>query len=381
MFLFFFGRDQVLSKLELTMVFKKEGVLFEKVYEEEKFVIIDFPRIPDFKKLISQLGGTVRIAKVYYGAEKLSEEFVDKLDFYFPKNFNYAVEGINLTVDEVNEVEGYIKKAIRQYKSKGVQKHATLSIVVPSNYFSWKLEEGFELFVLKIKNKYFFAQTLECTNPRQYEYKDNKRPVQKLTRGTSFRLAQMMVNCLDLGKGRTLVDPFCGIGTFLIEGMIAGYNVIGIDNEEEMIQASLRNIEWARKEFGLSTSYKLFTQNAQEAQFEADGCVFEPFMGPFMTKLPNKQRAIKVMQRLEELYLEVFENLNRSLKKFAPVVCVLPYLETQDGDIIQLSSRFFKGIKFDIASMYEHFQINNPIDYDTPAGSRIRRRIYLFKKQ
>lgn len=383
MYLFLFGRDHILSKIELASVLKKEEINFEKIYEADKFTVLDFEESPDFNYLISRLGGTVRIARVYHGSDNLTEEFIQKLDFYFPRNFNYTVEGLGLTEKEYSEVDGIIKKVIRNYKSKGVQKHPDQGFVDPSSYFSWRLDEGFELFVIKLNNKFFFAQTVSCSDPKQHAFKDNERPVQKFTRGTSFRLAQMMVNCLGLEEGSTIVDPFCGIGTFLIEGLIAGYNVIGIDNEKEMTDASQRNLKWAQKVFNLSREYKLITQDAQSADYRADGCVFEPFMGPFMTKLPNKQKAIKVIQMLENLYLDVFDNLYQNMTDNAPVVCVLPYLETSEGEAVQLSGKFFNRLKFHLVSkeeVAEQFDIRNPLEYDTPDGSRIRRRIYILRR-
>lgn len=384
MYLFVFGRDQKLSKLELATVLQRRGVEFEKVYEADKYVVIDFDTSLDFPDLISRLGGTVRIAKIYHGDEVINESFIETMDFYFPKSFNYVIENFGLSESEINQVDGIVKKSMRQYKSKGVQKRPDRDIADPSNYYSWRLDEGFELFALKLQNKYFFAQSIACADPSIYEKKDNKRPVQKFTRGTSFRLAQMMVNCLGLETGRTIVDPFCGIGTFLIEGMLAGYNVVGIDNEQEMTEASRHNISWARKEFKLDQRAEVITQDSRIADFKADGCVFEPYMGPFMTKLPNHSAAVKVMQGLEKLYTQVFENLYKSLNDPGRIVCILPYFQTSEGKEVHLSKDFFNTIGFKLVPNTELsslFSIENPIEYDTPDKARIRRRIYVFEKR
>ena len=74
---------------------------------------------------------------------------------------------------------------------------------------------------------------------------------------TSFRLVSIMINLLGQPKGKTIVDPFCGTGTFLIEGLIKNFNVVGIDNSKEMIEASNKNVSWAIKEFKLSSRYKI----------------------------------------------------------------------------------------------------------------------------
>lgn len=383
MYLFYFGRDKEISKLELLSVLSKFAYDYTVVNLSEDFLIIKFEIEPDVKELNERLAGTVRIAKFFHAEENFTGGFVEKMDFYFPKSYNFVINPVNIDENFVEQIEATLKKAGKQYKSRGIAKRPQDKLPSPANYYSWKLDEGFELFVLNLEGKYFYAQTLSCTDPKEFVFKDEKRPTQKFTRGTSFRLAKMMVNILDLPEGSTVVDPFCGIGTFLIEGLAAGYNMIGIDNEKEMIDASKKNIDWAIKniEGTQHLEFLLIDKDAQSASFRADACVFEPYMGPFLKEIPNDKKASKIITELENLYLQVFENLAENLSSGAPVVCILPFIKSNSGKVFELSDKFFRKINFSLINLSQKYQgmnIQNPIEYNTPDGSRIGRRLYYL---
>jgi len=59
------------------------------------------------------------------------------------------------------------------------------------------------------------------------------------------KLAQIMVNLGTKGKYDTILwDPFCGLGTTLIEALHAGHMMLqGSDLEKEMVSATQKNIE------------------------------------------------------------------------------------------------------------------------------------------
>ncbi|MBN1332027.1 hypothetical protein JW978_04045 [Candidatus Dojkabacteria bacterium] len=370
MHLVIYGRDAELGKIEFEKYCGSQSFAFSVAFEKGDYQVVEFGEDVDVKKLIKRLGGTVRIAEFFAASSEITEEQIEKLGFYFEKNFNYAISGVNCGEDELNQVRGILKKLQKKFKIRGVEKRPDDWIASPANFKSWNLSEGFELFLLKEDGNYYFAKTIACGDSEIFEELDNKRPKQEFTRGTSFRLARMMVNCLGLDGSKTLVDPFCGIGTFLIEGMFAGFDVIGIDNEQRMIDASLANTNWAKKSFNLQKNCKLICEDAQTATFQADACVFEPYMGPFMEKLPNYEKAKKISSELSLLYSAVFANLAENLTKGAPVVCIIPFFETYDGRTVEVETGFIKKYGFETT--------HSPIEYDTPDKARIKRRIYFL---
>ncbi len=394
MYLFLLGRDKELSKLELAICLKKNNIKYSVVINSEKYLILDIKKNEEeLLGITKELSGIIRICKVYLESKKINEDIINKLDFNSPKKFNYTISSIDITDDELDDIEYILKIAFKEDKSKAVYKkpithsekksrYLKNHIANPDNYFSWKINLGFELFVIKEKN-FFFAKTIFCSNPKDFAFKDKNRPSIKEKYNTSFRLASIMVNLLGLDKNKTIVDPFCGSGTFLIEGLIKKYNVVGIDIDPEMVDSANKNVNWAVSSFKLKNNFKIMRGSSANIKFNADACVFEPYMGPFLKKMPNSLKAREIVKELNEIYFDVFSNLNKCLVKNARVVCILPEFKTNDQKIISINQAVFlkNGFRLiDVSMIDKDLNLKNPISYSTPDGSVINRTINILEK-
>lgn len=397
MYLFLLGRDNNLSKLEIAIYLHKHNISYSVIVNSERYLILDFIKEQNFVNLTKELGGLVRVAKVYLATSKIkaNSEIIDKLDFNTPKKFNYTISSINISESELEIVEDLLKQSFKEEKAKAVYKkpisHSKKKskeninyIANPDNYFSWKINLGMELFIVKDNNKFYFAKTFSCFNPRDNIFKDKNRPAIKEMYNTSFRLVSIMINLLGLSKDKTIVDPFCGTGTFLIEGLIKGYNVIGIDNDKEMIDASNKNVSWAIKEFNINNKFKLIKADSSKAKFSADACVFEPYMGPFLKKALNLEKAKTIVKELNGIYFDIFSTLYANLPKKARVVCILPEFKTFDNKVLPINRAVYEKNGFslvDVALINSSLDLINPIPYTTPSGSMINRKIYILEKR
>lgn len=397
MYLFLLGRDKDLSKLEIAVYLHKHNISYSVIANSEKYLILNFNKEQNFESLTKELGGLVRVSKVYLETSKikLNQEIINKLDFDSPKKFNYTISTIDVSEGELEIVEDILKQAFKEERAKAVykkpvthskkkSKENTNYIANPDNYFSWKINDGLELFVVKFDNKFYFAKTISCFNPKDNIFKDKNRPVIKEMYNTSFRLVSIMINLLGQSKGKTIVDPFCGAGTFLIEGLIKDLNVVGIDNSKEMIEASNKNVSWAITEFKLSGRYKIIQGDSAKTKFSADACVFEPYMGPFLKKALNLEKARAIIKELNGIYYGVFANLNKNLLKRARVVCILPDFKTYDNKIISINRGVYERNGFslvDVSVLNQKLELQNPIAYTTPSGSMINRKIYILEKK
>ncbi len=59
------------------------------------------------------------------------------------------------------------------------------------------------------------------------------------------RLARAMVNLAEAPLGGTVLDPFCGTGSILLEASHLGYRVTGADVDAEMVRGTLQNLSAA----------------------------------------------------------------------------------------------------------------------------------------
>ena len=98
------------------------------------------------------------------------------------------------------------------------------------------------------------------------------------------RLARAMVNIACPNGGR-LLDPFCGTGGILIEGILSGLTTFGSDLDPEMVRGCADNLEWARTELGAESEANVRILSAENAASEwgdeapFDGFAFDPPYG------------------------------------------------------------------------------------------------------
>lgn len=59
------------------------------------------------------------------------------------------------------------------------------------------------------------------------------------------QLATCMLNLARVRGGQIVLDPFCGVGSTLMECHLMGGRPIGIDIAEEMVRGSMLNLRWA----------------------------------------------------------------------------------------------------------------------------------------
>ncbi len=369
--IFIFGKDKKLSRIELTTFLNTLGVTYEIKSDSLEYLMVDIENEEEinYEKIIKNIGGTIRIIDYIGKKTSIYDSIFEDFETFLPKKYNYALSSIGLTKEEKENIQLHLKANAREQNSKGIFKNPNSDIIDPKNFFSWKLgnDEGLELFCIKDNDEYIYGKAIASTDPRVYKDRDEGRPSRFFTHGTSIRTAQIMVNLLGMNLGETIVDPFCGTGTFLIEGMLKGLNVIGIDNDPELINSSKENIHWAKNAYDLENEAEVILGSSTNTQFEADAAVFEPYMGPFLKSEPNKANALKIKEELDELYFETFKNLKRCLRDNGKVVCILPDFKTNNGEIIKINRSVLNG-----------FEKVHEIPYESAGGSKILRNIYIL---
>ncbi len=392
MYLFLLGRDYKLSILEILSYFKFNNISYSLITSTNNYIIFkDFPKDLDFNKVILDVSGITRIYKIFYVSEKLNNSFLNKFDKEYTNKFNYSVSYTDASHNHLQIVLDILKEQFKSEKIKAVYKKPKKhdpkienTIVNPNNYFSYSLDKGFELFLTKNKNLFYIGYAIACTSLKDIILKDTKRPEQRELYSTSFRLVKIMINLLSLKKGKRIYDPFCGLGNFLIEGLSKGYDVVGVDKDREMVVKSKKNVSWAIDYFKLKNNSSILHGDSSKLKVRADAVVFEPYMGPFISKLLNYTRAKEISDSLTKLYFDVFKNLSENLKPKTRVVCILPEFKTYDNKIIKITNDVFlknNFVFYDLKKINKDITIENPIFYTTPNDSKINRYIYILERK
>ena len=139
-----------------------------------------------------------------------------------------------------------------------------------------------------------------------------------------------------------LIDPFCGSGNILLEGLLSGLDVIGCDISDRSANDSDRNIKWLREEYPSAKNKSFVAKyDATKVKFNdlVEGwseqkkdiiIVTEPFLGK-PKKLKASYKDIDEYEDVRTLYLSFLQNMLQ-FRDFSPTLClVFPLVETLNG--------------------------------------------------
>lgn len=199
------------------------------------------------------------------------------------------------------------------------------------------------------------------------------------------KVARMMVNIgiRGQGSGVRLLDPFCGVGTILAEGLVVGAKVIGSDFDARQIQRTKENLEWLAKEYSLqTTSYRLLQTDARtistKLSEKVDAIVTEPDLGP-TNPATITSKISQVNNKLLGLYLDCLSNWRNILKIGGRVVIAIPSYIIRDNSLqIREDSHVLHDL-IDKAKIMGYSLVSGPFPYFRRQAT-VRRNICVFSK-
>jgi tRNA G10 N-methylase Trm11 len=189
------------------------------------------------------------------------------------------------------------------------------------------------------------AVTIAVHNPFEFQKRDIYKPNQRKIFGMPPRLARMMINLSACKQGKTLLDPFCGVGTILQEALMEKAIVVGMDVNPWCVKAATENLEWLAQEYGLGNADFRVLQGdvgrlVEKMGQEALNCIVcEPDLGPALRQVPTGPYAEKIIQKLEPLYFGFVDQAYRALKPGGRLVLVTPFIKSRSGQAVTMPIR------------------------------------------
>jgi tRNA G10 N-methylase Trm11 len=143
------------------------------------------------------------------------------------------------------------------------------------------------------------------------------------------KLARIMVNlALGTNPNQTVLDPFCGTGTVLMEALLMGASVVGSDISPDHVEGTQINIGWLKARHSNLKDSIVITSDAvhlsKQISTQVDVVVTEPFLGP---PNPGRAAATNIAKGLDKLYLGALKDWSKFLKPGAKVVMVFPHFK------------------------------------------------------
>ena len=230
-------------------------------------------------------------------------------------------QSLGLSVKTALKDQGYSARLV-------VSKDKTLSsAAIAKNDL---LARGCEFVILPTKDKVYIGKTETIQDFEDWSHRDFDRPARNAKQGMlPPKLARMMLNLAGDITDKTILDPFCGSSTVLMEaGLIGCEKMIGSDVNEQAIKDSEENLAWISEQQELPP-FSLFVSAAKnlEAHIEkesVDIVVTEPFLGRPRTGYEVEETIQATIRDLNSIYRESFSAIYKVMKPGGVIVVAFP---------------------------------------------------------
>ncbi len=347
------GSNRNLSKAELSQILDSLRIEQVKYQDWKDYILLNLGKNAQKKlvKKLEQTGSIIKFGNIEFKVgvsekKELNDNLVKIIDGifikYLPKRQRQLKLSLNIrTNDETqkSELSKEMRKIIRnisQEKRLPVKVLPTKKVAYELTPFDYNKENlpsrGIELNLFVIKSKIYFGPTRWVTNPFKDIKQDEERPVRFFTHGTSIKLSRTLVTLANIPFDGIMLDPFCGTGTILIEGLKQGLKVIGVDKDQKCVRSSKTNLHHFSEKHPsrekMKDKWRVHLHDSRKltdaVKKRVDGVVTEPFLGPFFKRLPQIEEAQFIMKNLERLYTRVLAECKSLLKDGARILFIMP---------------------------------------------------------
>lgn len=374
---FVLGSHPVLSLAELSTVTEVNPK--EINYSGKTALIKDLDISTE--RLMEKLSGVTKVGSILASFDAFN---IDELRAYLSA-FGYGYEGkykfgfsqYQLGDESPVDLLPLAMEVKKELKIQGISsrfvtsKSSDLSsVVVEKNNL---IDLGDEFVFVQEGNQIHIGVTEAVQDFEAWSKRDYGRPARDAKSGMlPPKLARLMINLsgTDLHKS-TLLDPFCGSGTVLMEAKLLGAErVIGSDISKKAVQDTKKNLSWLRENSDDVGSEDLIVQSDARSlslDEKVDVVVFEGDLGAPQKGSESQEELNTRMRQLSDLYSESIPHLASLLSENGRMVMALPFFgSNQFVDI----DGMLKKTKIDVISY--KFDLNLPY---SPRGG------YLYKRK
>jgi len=300
------GESFDISLEELKALFETTGHKASvKTRYNHKFVLLESSLSPSEARKLAERSSMLKlITEIVKEIKSLSLKDIGKVNWSFVQN-PFCVRIEDLTGEQFPDIEARLAGPIFDYLvHKGRRQSMLVSLSDPKTTV---------LYVIT-KRKIFVTNLLwKSSKGRFVEREPNKKPAFHPT-SLKPKLARAIINLARAQKGSSVLDPFCGTGSVLIEAAILGCRPIGLDIDALMIEGSKKNLKF----YNLRSRLLHGNATILTRHFKAnsiDAIATDPPYG----------RSTKIgAKNITTLYREFFDSAHKVLKKGKYLVALYP---------------------------------------------------------
>lgn len=359
----------------------------------------------DAARLMGLLGGTVKLGDVVASlpVEEVTAERLAELCLTLPRGMGdreiaFGCSVVGGTPGVKRKLERLPLGLKRAFKAAGIRSRWVTSkdsaALTPAAVAKLKMTtEGYDVVLMADGQTIHVGITTQVQDADAWSQRDYGRPVRDDANGMlPPKLARIMVNLARVHDGHTVLDPFCGSGTVLMEAALAteAARLIGSDLEDKQIADSLKNTEWLVKvgvltrEDAARTTYfqsDVKTLAEQSAVNNIDRVVTEGSLGPPLRGHESQKQLDTNRDMITQLWKDALRVMHPLLAQDALLVVCWPSYKTTKG---------LSRVKLDDDVAALGYALVNPLagwdDTGAPMiyhreGQRVARRIAVLAKK
>ena len=343
-YIFVLGRDKKLSLLEVCSYFNSRQIKYKIIKIFEDLLILELGDL-DFKKILNNLGGVIKICKKCY-LDNLYDGSKNKI-FY------------SITVYGESDLYLDIKNYFKKEKIKIIKRQFTPSSKIDVDFLIY----GNVLY-----------KSIVVFNPKEYQLRDEVRPFFEGKSVISIRLAKILINLSGVKENELLLDVFCGLGTILQEASLMNVKSIGCDIDKEIVKKCRANLS---KYKSVEVHY-LDSRKVGSMFKKVDAIVTEPYMGPYNKKSVDVDVGKKTIKELVQLYTETLFSSVKCLKDSGRIVIIIPSLKTKGGILDIRMDLILQKVGLKLVQI-DNCPVKMPYKYSS-SGRALNRWIYILDK-
>lgn len=304
---------------------------------------------------------------------------VETMTRFLDEKSNFSLSGYGVPEREYEELartmlDGLRAKGLRKVRLLRPKENELMAEKVVAR-------EALDVIVFPYHGGFALGVTAWVPDSASMRHRGTGRPVTHPDIALSPRLARTLVNLTGLSPGQTLIDPFCGAGTILIEAYKKSLRCLGLDARASRVQEARENLRWSAGAFS-DKGYDIRKGDARELPVrlrgtKVDAIVTEPFLLPRLDARPRTITARSMVEESARVYNDALGSMAEVIHPDGRIVVVVPVVQTMDGDEVTLT---LDGRRVGLR-LYQP----GPVGFDYPVrlsfeSTRwVRRAVYVFE--
>lgn len=335
-YVFILGRKQLISMAELIARLPASTRYLNFQFDQ---LYVETPEIKDPQSFLDTLGGSIKIIRIDDELAGSANDCYKALTAFTLNLFKdrtdkvrYAYFAKTLQIRPEIFLKNSLTLTKKSLKSAGISsrfinnnfQNAVVALLKGENI----LGKGAEICALEIPKTWLIGQTVAIQDIDNYSIRDFERPERDARIGMlPPKLAQILINLTGITKG-TVFDPFCGVGTVLMEANLMGLDAAGTDLNPETSAKARENLRWAHEKYALKTKCLIQTADATHLTDSLIGphvtaIVSETWLGPPKKETPEPAKIERTFAEIEHMLGKFLTNLHPLLAPGTPLVLTL----------------------------------------------------------